>query len=129
MLENHQAAVEEERNSRKEPLSDDDARALIAQVSAVWVAKGKKIRELAAGEAVLDDLKGPTGNYRAPIVRAGERVDAVDLDEAECVEHAFQVLSPAGSRSGAQQQMSVQKQPAGAAIVQKRAGHPAIYRR
>ena len=74
MLEDRKVDVSEERNSRKQPLSDDDARNLLGQVSSVWVAKGKKVRELAAGEAGLDDLKGPTGNYRAPIVRAGDRL-------------------------------------------------------
>lgn len=74
VLDNHDAAVGEERNSRKEPLTDDDARALLGRVETVWVAKGKKIREVAASEATLDDMKGPTGNYRAPMIRAGKRL-------------------------------------------------------
>ena len=74
MLDNHGTPVTEERNSRKQPLSDDDARALLGEVDQVLVARGKKVREVAAGEASLDDLKGPTGNYRAPMIRAGRRL-------------------------------------------------------
>ena len=74
MLDNHGTAVTEERNSRKQPLSDDDARALLGEVDQVLVARGKKVREIAAAEASLDDLKGPTGNYRAPMIRAGSRL-------------------------------------------------------
>lgn len=74
MLDAHRATVASERNSRKEPLTDEDARALLAEVSSVWVAKGRKLRELAAADAALDDLKGPTGNYRAPILRVGDRL-------------------------------------------------------
>ena len=64
--------VHELRNSRKEPLSDKEARALIASVSKVIVAKGKKFEELSASEVKIANLKGPTGNYRAPIVRKGK---------------------------------------------------------
>lgn len=66
--------VREERSSRKDPLADDDALGLLASVSQVIVAKGRKVRTLSAGEASLDDLRGPTGNYRAPMVRKGEKL-------------------------------------------------------
>lgn len=74
MLDRHAATVVVERNSRKEPLSDEDAQQLIDAVGTVWVAKGKKIRQVASGEATLGDLKGPTGNYRAPILRTGDHL-------------------------------------------------------
>ena len=74
MLEQHDTNVEEERNSRKQPLDDSTAQALLSQVESVWVAKGKKVRQLSADEASLDDLKGPTGNYRAPMVRSGNHL-------------------------------------------------------
>jgi len=74
VLDKKKSKVADERNSRKAPLTDADARALLAQVSSVWVAKGKKVRELAASETSLDDLKGHTGNYRAPILRSGDRL-------------------------------------------------------
>lgn len=72
MLEGNQAEVREERNSRKAPLSDAEAHALLASVTRVIVAKGKKSVELPAAEAKIADLKGPTGNYRAPMVRKGK---------------------------------------------------------
>ena len=72
MLETTAADVREERNSRKQPLTDTDAQALIDTVSRVLVAKGKKIRDLASADAELADLKGPTGNYRAPMLRIGD---------------------------------------------------------
>lgn len=74
MFEEQRTEVSEERNSRKQPLSDDDVRSLLGQVSTVWVAKGKKTRRLTAEEASADDLKGPTGNYRAPMVRVEDRL-------------------------------------------------------
>lgn len=63
-----------ERPSRKEPLTDADAKALLAAVSEVLVAKGKSVRRVAAKEATLDDLRGPTGNYRAPLLKFGRRL-------------------------------------------------------
>lgn len=72
MLDNHRVTPAAERNSRKEPLQDDEVEALIATGKTVLVAKGKKIREIAAGDAQLADLKGPTGNYRAPMVKVGD---------------------------------------------------------
>ncbi len=72
MLDDRDTQVKEQRNSRKEPLSDKEARALIGAVSKVIVARGKKTEELPAAKAKVADLKGPTGNYRAPIVRKGK---------------------------------------------------------
>ena len=74
MLDERGTEVSEERNSRKQPLTDEEAQTLIGSVSTVLVARGKKVRDLASAEASLDDLKGPTGNYRAPIVRAGDQL-------------------------------------------------------
>ena len=62
----------EERNSRKQPLDDDEARQIVESVARVLVARGKKIEEIASPGTSLDRLKGPTGNYRAPIVRSGD---------------------------------------------------------
>lgn len=72
MLDDRQADVRHERNSRKEPLSDSEARDLIRSVSRVLVAKGKKLEELPASKAKIGDLKGPSGNYRAPMLRKGK---------------------------------------------------------
>ena len=64
--------VREERNSRKEPLSDKEARQLIGQVSRVLIARGKKLEEVPAAKAKIADLRGPSGNYRAPMLRKGK---------------------------------------------------------
>ena len=72
MLEDRRVQVSQERNPRKEPLTDKEARALIASVGKVIVARGKKFEELPAAEATIANLKGPTGNYRAPMLRKGK---------------------------------------------------------
>ena len=72
MLDASGFEVREERNSRKEPLSDKEARQLVAQVSKVIVAKGKKFEEIPAAKAKIANLKGPSGNYRAPMLRKGK---------------------------------------------------------
>lgn len=74
MLADTQAKVTTERSSKKAPLSDDDARALLAAVDTVVIARGKSAETKAAAEATLDDLKGPTGGYRAPILLHGKRL-------------------------------------------------------
>lgn len=74
MLERTKARISEERSSKTAPMSDADVKALLAAVDEVVVAKGKKVVTLAAKEATLDGLKGPTGNYRAPMVRVGRRL-------------------------------------------------------
>jgi arsenate reductase-like glutaredoxin family protein len=59
--------------SRK--LSKDDAAKLAREASQVIVAKGKKLEEFEGGKAsaeVLAAMLGPTGNLRAPCIRAGK---------------------------------------------------------
>ena len=58
----------EERSTRRAPLADKDARLLLGRVDRVLVARGRSLRELAAADASIADLKGPTGNYRAPLI-------------------------------------------------------------
>jgi hypothetical protein len=59
--------------SRK--LGRDDARALAAKARTVIVAKGKKVTEFKVkgdpADEVVDAMLGPTGNLRAPTLRAG----------------------------------------------------------
>ncbi len=55
-------------------MMDADVKALLASVQEVVIAKGKAVRALAAKDAVPDDLKGPTGNYRAPMLRVGRKL-------------------------------------------------------
>lgn len=58
--------------ARKDPLSDKEARALLRQTGKLLVAKGKKVVELKAANAKLADLRGPSGNFRAPMIRRGK---------------------------------------------------------
>ncbi len=67
-------AIREERASKKSPMSDDDARALLASVDEVVLSRGKAQRRVKAKEATLDDLRGPTGGFRAPMVKVGKRL-------------------------------------------------------
>jgi hypothetical protein len=71
VLEAHGAAVAEERSCRGRPLSDREVRELLRAVSRVIVARGRAVVELRAADVAPTDLKGPTGNYRAPLVRRG----------------------------------------------------------
>jgi hypothetical protein len=66
--------VREERPSKSRPLTDADARALLKEVESVTLAKGKTARTLPVREVSLDDLRGPTGNFRAPMLRVGRRL-------------------------------------------------------
>lgn len=61
-----------ERSARKEPLTDRDVKAILKKVSTVIVSKGKKSVRLKPEEVKLADLKGATGNYRAPMVLKGK---------------------------------------------------------
>ena len=72
MLDAAAATITEERNARKEPLSDSEVRSMLKSVDRVVVAKGKKHEEFSPKAVKLDLLKGPTGNYRAPMVRRGK---------------------------------------------------------
>ena len=60
--------------SRK--LGRDDAIALAARASTVIVAKGKKLASFkvagGASDEAIDAMLGPTGNLRAPTIRAGK---------------------------------------------------------
>ena len=74
MLEKSKSDVGEERPSRSRPLTDADAKALLKEVDVVTLARGKTARTLPAREVSLDDLRGPTGNFRAPMLRVGRRL-------------------------------------------------------
>ena len=72
MLDETGTAIGEERASKKQPLSDADAAALVKSVSEVVIARGKSSRTLKSSEVTLDDLRGHTGGFRAPMVRVGK---------------------------------------------------------
>ena len=74
MLEKSKSGVDEERPARSRPLTDADAKALLKEVDVVTLARGKTARTLPAREVSLDDLRGPTGNFRAPMLRVGRRL-------------------------------------------------------
>jgi hypothetical protein len=74
VLDKSRSEVQEDRPSKSRPLSDADARALLRTVDAVTLARGKSARTLSARDVSLDDLRGPTGNFRAPMLRVGRRL-------------------------------------------------------
>ena len=45
-----------------------------AGVDEVWIARGKRVEKLPATAAKPDDLRGPTGNFRAPMLRRGRKL-------------------------------------------------------
>ena len=57
-------------------LQRSDAKALLQGASTLIVAKGKKGNTFSVGgripTAAVDAMRGPTGNLRAPTVRAGK---------------------------------------------------------
>ena len=72
VLDKKKVAIGEERLSKKAPLEVADVKALLKSVDTVIIAKGKAFRELPAADAKPDDLRGPTGNFRAPMIRKGK---------------------------------------------------------
>ncbi len=61
--------------SRK--LDAEEAKELAGSAQAVTVAKGKKVTEFEGGNAtdeLIAAMLGPTGNLRAPLIRAGKQV-------------------------------------------------------
>ena len=71
MLESRSARVAEERSARKEPFSDAEVRRLLAGVGKVTIARGNKVTTSPASKVKPADLRGPSGNYRAPILLKG----------------------------------------------------------
>lgn len=74
MLDANQTTITEERPARKQPMSEAEARTLLSLVDEVIISKGKASRKQAAKDTKLDELKGPTGNIRAPLIRQGKKL-------------------------------------------------------
>ena len=74
MLDATKARIETTRLAKANPMAEKDVRALLKEVDEVFIAKGKATRTLPARETTLVDLRGPTGNFRAPMVRIGRRL-------------------------------------------------------
>jgi arsenate reductase-like glutaredoxin family protein len=72
VLERQNTRIVKERSARKEPFSDAEVRALLRKAGKVIVLKGKKATEYPASKAKAADLKGPSGNYRAPMLLKGK---------------------------------------------------------
>ena len=68
MLEETRTKIKTERSTTKAPLTDDDVRELVASAKRVFIARGQGGRDLTPAETELDDLKGRSGKYRAPIL-------------------------------------------------------------
>lgn len=82
MLDAAGSEVREERHAKKAPLAEAEVRALLRQVDEVVLAKGKSLRREPASAIEPDALRGPTGSFRAPMVRVG-RLLMVGLSEDE----------------------------------------------
>jgi arsenate reductase-like glutaredoxin family protein len=74
VLDGAKALVRETRPSKSHPLTDAEVTGLLKEVETVLIAKGKKVVEAKAAETKVDDLRGPTGNIRAPLVRVGKKL-------------------------------------------------------
>ena len=81
MLERRGAAIEVERSTER-PLSTAEAKRLLASVDRVLLLRGAALKELDAKSVKPDDLKGPTGKIRAPLVRVGRTLLAGFRPEA-----------------------------------------------
>jgi len=73
VLRGRKVKVREERSARQ-AMSEAEVLDLIAGVDEVWIARGRKVEKVAAQAARPDDLRGPTGNFRAPMLRRGRRL-------------------------------------------------------
>ena len=74
MFERNRVKVREQRLARKSPLTEKDVRSLLKTVSQVVIAKGKKAESFAVGDVKPDMLKGPSGNFRAPLLVCGKKM-------------------------------------------------------
>jgi len=74
VLDRNGIEIKHERPARKEPLDDREAAALLRRVSTVTIARGKRAESFPAKQVEVDQLKGPTGNYRAPLIVKGKRM-------------------------------------------------------
>ncbi len=72
MLDRNDVKIKTERPARKDPLSDSDAADLLKAVSKVVIARGRKALAFDAKDVTTTQLKGPTGNYRAPMLVRGK---------------------------------------------------------
>lgn len=72
MLESAGAEPERERSTRLDPLTEAEAKKLLSIVAKVVVCRGRKRLEMEPDKADTGDLKGPTGNFRAPMLHVDD---------------------------------------------------------
>lgn len=72
MLEREGIEIGEERSSRKAPLSAAEVERLLSSVETVVIARGRRADVRPAEEVGPDELRGRSGNFRAPMVRRGK---------------------------------------------------------
>lgn len=100
MLAERSAAIAVERSTER-PLSAAEARELLAEVETVLLLRGTALRELDARTVSADDLRGPTGKIRAPLVRVGRTLLAgfrLEALERLLAAAAAQPATPSASR-------------------------------
>jgi arsenate reductase-like glutaredoxin family protein len=66
-------AIRSERSTR-DALTEADVVDLLRSVEEVWIARGRKIVKQRAATTKPDQLLGPTGKFRAPLLRRGGRL-------------------------------------------------------
>lgn len=86
-LASNKIPMPEVTDSRKNPMKEKEARALFKTVGRLYAARGKKTVEYDLKKASPDTetmakyFLGPTGNFRAPAIRAGRNL-IIGFDEA-----------------------------------------------
>ncbi|MEO8275340.1 MAG: hypothetical protein ABI639_03930 [Thermoanaerobaculia bacterium] len=73
LLGERKVTIRSERSTRN-AFSEPEIRDLLATVDEVWIARGQKIDKRSAQGTRPVDLKGPTGKFRAPMLRRGQRL-------------------------------------------------------
>jgi len=74
VFERNAVQVREERPARKEPLNEKQVRDLLGGVTEVVIARGKKTETFKVSEVKPAMLKGPSGNFRAPLLVRGKKM-------------------------------------------------------
>jgi len=74
VLERNEVQVKEQRPARKQPLTEKEARLLLRGVNEVLIARGRKTESHKATAVKPAMLKGPSGNFRAPLLVRGKKM-------------------------------------------------------
>ena len=74
MFERNAVQVREQRLARKQPLNEKEVRDLLGEVTEVLIARGKKTETFKVSDVKPAMLKGPSGNFRAPMLVRGKKM-------------------------------------------------------